>query len=575
MLSLMEMSIIGAILITVIIVLRALAVNRMPKKAFLVLWAVALVRLILPFRIASPVSIYRAAGDDILKNTPDWNIQGQGFRPLLITGDEVFKTEDRLSFLLLVWIAGLILLALYFVITHLRSRRDYQASLPVENKFVKGWMDTHRLRRPVQVRYSDQIEAPLTYGILWPVLLLPKSINWKDEETLGFILAHELSHIRRFDALTKWIYAAVLCIHWFNPLVWAMYVLANRDLELSCDETVIRQYGMNAKSSYALALVSLEQKRSCATPLTSSFSKLALKERIIAIMNSRPLTVKSIIAACGLIGITIALFATTAPSGNSGTQADANSQPLSEQGEGNPSLEDYHSSQLLVQNSTIPKIPETKDNEYDFYGFEEEDNKYGEKNELNYTKEQYDRLIAALNFPDYKDMSIAEFNRRVNAALSDENGKGTLRQIYENVMYSIPEDDPKADYLVNTVQLSIQEYNTRMEEVYSGEKVDHEYYGNTSIAYEGEIFGDPVIIRWCEASYCFTYRILDQDKLTVRERDDFLQKMILAAHDILEQAGTKEMTKEAYKEELEKWGSTLSTEKIEFTGCEIHYLEFY
>ena len=174
-----------------------------------------------------------------------------------------------------IWIAGAVLLAAFFLVGHLRGRRVYSASLPVEQPFAKAWLEENRIRRPVQIRYSDRIESPLTYGFLWPVLLVPADMDWADEETAAFILSHEMSHIRRFDAFTKWLLAAALCIHWFNPLVWAMYILANRDLELACDEAVIRQYGMQACPSYALALLGMEEKRNRLSPLASSFSKSA------------------------------------------------------------------------------------------------------------------------------------------------------------------------------------------------------------------------------------------------------------------------------------------------------------
>jgi len=294
--TLLEMSLSGAVMIGVIIIVRALAVNRLPKTAFLALWGAAFCCLILPMRIPSPISVYSAIRrrGDFPMPVRNWQRTG-----LLLTGNVAREASvPSLSPWLLLWIGGAVLLALIFLILHLRGRRVYAASLPVEQPFAKSWIEEHRLRRPVQVRYSDRIESPLTYGILWPVILLPADMDWKEEETAGFILAHEMSHIRRFDALTKWLLAAMLCIHWFNPLVWVMYILSNRDLELACDESVIRQYGMQSCPSYALALLEMEEKRTYLTPLSSSFSKNALKERIDAIMKAKKRTAAGIIGRC-------------------------------------------------------------------------------------------------------------------------------------------------------------------------------------------------------------------------------------------------------------------------------------
>lgn len=589
MLSLIEMSITGAILITAIIVLRALAINRIPKKAFLILWGAALARLILPFRLSSPVSIYRAAGDAVRRSSPERATE-HVFRPLLAAGGNAGDAIRQISPFLVLWFTGMLLLALAFLMTHLKSRAAYLTALPVENDYIKGWMDSHRLRRPIQVRYSDQIGAPLTYGILWPVLLLPKNMNWKDEETMGYILAHELSHIRRFDALTKWILAAVLCIHWFNPLVWAMYILANRDLELSCDEAVLRQYGHNSRSSYALALVGMEEQRTCPAPLSSCFSRQALKERIIAIMNSRPLTFGSILAACALIAVTIALFATTAPSsGRTNPAYTPATDQIALQETGAPQtasaivpndsepLGDTEASEFFRDNNFF-EDDFFKNNNFDKMGNEDYKERTSEEETYIplYTSEQYNRLIDALTIPDYKDMSIAEFNRRIYASLSDEESNDdSLFFIYMKVLSSLPEADPNAEYLINTVQISLEEYSSRMNEVYSGKRTDPEYFGSAVIVRNDDVFGDPVPISYGNAEYSFTYRILDQNNLTVSERDLFLQKIIKAAQENLELHGKENLTQEEYSEALQEAGRAASTPEIEFTGCEINYLEIY
>ena len=116
-------------------------------------------------------------------------------------------------------------------------------SIPDNTPYIQNWLAAHQISRPLAVRSSDLISSPLTYGILHPVILLPKKLDRNDQAALKYVLTHEYVHIRRFDAITKILFAAVLCIHWFNPLVWVMYVLANRDIELSCDAWVIRMMG--------------------------------------------------------------------------------------------------------------------------------------------------------------------------------------------------------------------------------------------------------------------------------------------------------------------------------------------
>lgn len=153
---------------------------------------------------------------------------------------------------LLFWFARMLATALFFIIMHLRCRQSYRIALPLKSAYVTAWQQGHTTRRAVRIRQSDRISTPLTYGILRPVVLLPKSMDFDDTRQLEYVLLHEFTHIRRFDVLIKWLLAASLCIHWFNPIVWIMYGFASRDIEISCDETVVKTLGQAEKSAYAL-----------------------------------------------------------------------------------------------------------------------------------------------------------------------------------------------------------------------------------------------------------------------------------------------------------------------------------
>ena len=211
-----------------------------------------------------------------------------------------------------IWILGAAVCALFFVAVHLRCRKEFCASLPVENPIGQEWIQKQSLRRRVSLRCSDRIGAPLTYGIRKPVILVPDKMEFGRDAKTAFILTHELVHIRRLDAVKKFLLTAVLCIHWFNPLVWVMYILANRDLELSCDEKTVRLIGLKAKAAYAYALISMEEKKSGLVPLASHFSKNAIEERIIAIMKMKKISAAArVLGAVMIFGVTT-VFATSA-----------------------------------------------------------------------------------------------------------------------------------------------------------------------------------------------------------------------------------------------------------------------
>lgn len=313
--SLFQMSVAGGVLILFIVVIRALAIHRLPKTTFLALWMIAALRLLLPLSIPMPFKIHIDLDvfSDVVQKLPSGNI---GFpipgesRHAYDTGAVVSSpAAERISIFVILWLVGVLLLALYFSISYLRSMRKFRMSVPDNTPYIREWLNAHQIVRPIEVRSSDLISSPLTYGILHPVILLPKKLDRNDQAALQYVLTHEYVHIRRFDAITKILFAAVLCIHWFNPLVWGMYVLANRDTELSCDAWVIRMTGVKNRSSYALMLIKMEEKRSGMSALYSHFGKNAISERIEAIMKFKKTSIWACILALALIAGATTAFA--------------------------------------------------------------------------------------------------------------------------------------------------------------------------------------------------------------------------------------------------------------------------
>ena len=123
-------------------------------------------------------------------------------------------------------------------------------------------------------------------------------------------------------SVTKLVLIAALCVHWFNPLVWAMYILANRDIELSCDEAVVRLFGENTKATYARSLISMEETRIGLTPLCNNFNKNAIEERITAIMKIKKTSIFSLVLAVALVAGVTTAFATTAVAASDGQETD-------------------------------------------------------------------------------------------------------------------------------------------------------------------------------------------------------------------------------------------------------------
>jgi len=308
--NILQMSITASILIITIIILRALIIHKLPKKTFVVLWGIVLVRLLIPFSVPLPFNTYT-----VIDRTAEIFI-GITETPILPIVESVMSSTSTeptknitIPFMLIAWSIGIVVCSLFFLIAHLRCRKEYGASLPIENDYIKKILKGYNLKRIIQIRQSDKINAPMTYGILKPVILFPKTTDWQNETQIRYVLTHELTHIKRFDILSKWLYAAALCIHWFNPLVWVMYILANRDIELFCDEKVVRSFGEKTKSVYAAMLIGLEETKNSFSPLCSNFAKNAIEERIIAIMKIKKKSILHAITAVGMITcVVVSLF---------------------------------------------------------------------------------------------------------------------------------------------------------------------------------------------------------------------------------------------------------------------------
>ncbi len=315
--SLERMSLQASAIILFALLARLLLLNRLPKRTFVALWLLAAARMLIPVELP-----FRYGADALLRRAvplPAAVPPAGALPPRAVSAAwaaAVVRTSAATPAFPLwraVWLAGVIACVLALLLPHLRWRRIYARSLPLEDANVERWLRERKPQRKVRVRVSDEIPTPLCYGLLHPTILLPSALDRSDFRRLAYVLEHELTHILRFDLPAKLAFAAALCAHWFNPLAWIMYLLANRDVELACDEAVLRRFGEPARQEYARALIDLAARRSgLPNPLSSGFGRQTIEERIRAIMKARHLTKIAAIAAALLIAFTALAFATSA-----------------------------------------------------------------------------------------------------------------------------------------------------------------------------------------------------------------------------------------------------------------------
>lgn len=317
--GLLHRSLTGAVLILLVLALRSLCSERLPKRTFRALWSIALLHLLLPKLPHSPLSLYNmgewlmgrlhtGGGADLRAG------EIRGFAVNRLAGMQSLPSQPaakEIHWLLLLWVAGAALCALWFVIGGLRTARRFRDGQPVCADYAVRWYAADSARRRIRLRESSHIATPLAYGMLRPTILLPEGFDAREEEMVACVLLHEEMHLRRGDLWLKVGLVLAACLYWFSPLSWVMLRAANRDIELACDEAVLAHMGLQHRSAYAMALIRMEARKSEGQILASGFAGSALEARITAIMKAKKTTKTAVAAAIVLCLCVTAGFAAT------------------------------------------------------------------------------------------------------------------------------------------------------------------------------------------------------------------------------------------------------------------------
>lgn len=357
---LLQMGAGGSFLILIILVFRRFFSGRVPRRFQVFLWICAMSRLLLPFSV--PVEWGPALwADRILEEVGQEDGGNRLYAETLSRGllDREQLNEGRLykihlynnhiaedpepenhsliadpdgtrlkiiyNVIWTVWLSVAVLLASMILIRHCLCLNKYRASLPVELNGMeecKAWLRKHRRLRKIQIRISDQAGSPLAYGLFRPVILLPANLELKGAD-LTDVLEHEWAHIKNWDILTKYLLYLTVCIYWFHPLIWLMALHLNRDMELACDEAVLRNREQYSRESYALLLLRLADGHSSSWQAGVCFTKYSeMEERIRAIMKKKRYTWKTAILAVAMIVCMVPVF-TSAAKKSSGQETNS------------------------------------------------------------------------------------------------------------------------------------------------------------------------------------------------------------------------------------------------------------
>lgn len=313
--KLLSMSLTASVAILFVLFLRLL-LKRAPKIISYALWGIVLFRLLCPISIQSELSLFGlwntpVAQNGVLTSQIEYvpvNIVRTEYNGTILPvsgmddlaagappqGEEQLKADSRKTPMVIascIWMCGIMAMTFHAVISYIRLRRKLFTVSPLrDNIFL-----------------ADGITSPFVMGLFRPKIYLP---SFMGEQVRPYILMHEQHHIRRLDHITKVLAYLALTIHWFNPLVWVAFILAGRDMEMSCDEAVVRKMGTGILADYAASLLSLATGKQMIDGIPLAFGEGDTRGRIRNLAKWRKPAFWVILAAAVVCTVTAACLLT-------------------------------------------------------------------------------------------------------------------------------------------------------------------------------------------------------------------------------------------------------------------------
>ena len=274
-LKLLNLSISASWLVLAVLVLRLIS-KRSPKWVNVLLWGIVALRLVLPFSIESALSLIPSAetvspaavqfapaptitsGVSVIDNAVNPSLSEHFAAVPTASVNPLYVWAYLAGW---VWLIGLGVMLLYALVSYLRLRRRVSVSLPVQD----------------HIYLCDAISSPFILGVVKPHIYLPSGL---DEVQRQNVLAHEQAHLARRDHWWKPLGFALLAVYWFNPVLWLAYTLLCRDIELACDERVIRTMDESAVKTYSTVLLACSMPRKAVITCPLAFGEVGVKERV-------------------------------------------------------------------------------------------------------------------------------------------------------------------------------------------------------------------------------------------------------------------------------------------------------
>ena len=300
-LQIISMSVTATYVIIFVIATRLL-LKKFPKIFSYVLWFAVLFRLIIPFSFESVLSLIpdvHIPQDIAYLPKPEINsgiaVVDSAVNSVLPStvnpAVSVNPMQVWLAIGVIIWVIGMCLLLIYSVFTSVKLYRNLRYAKHMEDNIYT----------------MDGLKTPFVFGVINPKIYLPANLS---ENEKPYILLHEQIHIKRYDHIVKAVFFLVTCIHWFNPFVWPAFYLLGEDMELSCDERVVKEMGSTIKKEYSSSLLAMSTGRKIVGGCPISFGENNTKGRIKNVLNYKKPALWFLVVAVIIIIVIIAALIT-------------------------------------------------------------------------------------------------------------------------------------------------------------------------------------------------------------------------------------------------------------------------
>lgn len=350
-LQILNMSFTASFVILVVIAVRPF-LKKAPKMVLYSLWSVVLFRLVCPFSFESafgflgtkpiPQNIAMMPTPQINTGFPAINDSVNAILPAATPAASMNPMQAVVAIGEFVWLCGIFVLAIYSVFSLLRLKYKLRdATLMRENIYL-----------------CEGLSSPFVLGLSRPKIYLPETLS---DSEMQYILLHEQTHIRHFDHVIKLVSFGALCLHWFNPLAWIAFFLCGRDMEMACDESVIKKLGGEVKRDYSSSLLTLATGRRIVGGSPLAFGEGDTKTRIKNVLHYKKPAFWAVCVTIAAVVILVALLAANPLKNSDEEEIASATQALLERNSSYTKIEQaqvYDSAVLLLASAPSPEMPE-------------------------------------------------------------------------------------------------------------------------------------------------------------------------------------------------------------------------